>query len=179
MALDATIAGASANSYLTVAAADALAADDLGRFAEAWKLAPLDKKERALIRASREISARYGPTVRFSAAQALAFPRSIDATGAVPVAFLQGDLVRAAYEQAIYLITVADTLDGAAMRRAQGTFTASDDNGSYSLASDPQLGRIAPEALVALAALRGSARSSRTIKSVQLTSSTWPTPVIP
>ena len=179
MALDATIGGASANSYLTAAAADAFAADDLGRFAEAWKVAPLDVKERALVRASREISVRYGPTIRFAATQALSFPRSIDFTGTVPVAFLHGDLVRAAYEQAIYLVTVADTLDNAAARRAQGTFTASDDNGSYSLASDPQLGRIAPEALVALAALRGSARSSRTIKSVQLTSATWPNPVLP
>lgn len=173
MALDATIGGASANSYLTVAEADASAADDLGRFSEAWKLAPLDVKERALIRASREISSRYGPTVRYSATQVLSFPRSIDYVGLV--AFLHPDLKRATYEQAIYLVSVADTLDGAATRRAQGTFTSSDDNGSYSLASDPQLGRIAPEALVALGALRGSARSSRTIRSIQVTSATWPT----
>ncbi|MBA2439577.1 MAG: hypothetical protein H0V50_02755 [Thermoleophilaceae bacterium] len=179
MALDATTAGAAANSYLTVAEADALAADDLGRFAETWKTSPLDRKERALIRASREISARYGPTVRFGSVQALAFPRSTDWTGlsTAKVAYLHVDLKRASYEQAIYLVTVADILDGAATRRAQGTFSASDDNGSYSLASDPQLGRIAPEALVALAALRGTARSSRTIRSVQLTSATWPTPM--
>lgn len=175
--LDATVGGASANSYLTVAEADAAAGDDLGSFAEKWLKTPLDQKERALIRASREISLRYGSTVRYDPAQALAFPRSIDYTTG-PTPFLHADLKRATYEQAIYLATVASTLDAAAARRAQGTFTASDDNGSYSLASDPQLGRIAPEALAALNALRGSSRSARTIKSVQLTSSTWPIVVV-
>jgi hypothetical protein len=177
MALDATVAGVSANSYLTVVDADAQADGDLGRFAEAWKSTPLDDKERALIRASREISARYGATVRSSATQALAFPRSIDWTGEPKVYFLHGELKRATYEQAIYLASVANILDDAAKRRAQGTFSASDNDGSYSLAADPQLGRITPEALVALASLRGSAGSARTIKSVQLTSATWPTPV--
>jgi hypothetical protein len=177
MALDASVAGANANSYLTVAEADAMAADDLGSFADKWRSTPLDVKERALIRASREISVRYGPTSRFLSDQGLAFPRSVDWAGTPKVAFLPSDLKRASYEQAIYLTTVAEVLDKAASRRAQGTFSAADDNGSYSLAADPQLGRIAPEALAALDALRGSSRSARTIKSVQLTSATWPTPV--
>lgn len=175
MALDATVGGANANSYLTVAEADALAADDLGRFAKKWREGtPLDVKERALIRASREISLRFGPTTRYAGTQALSFPRSIDYVGDPPVAYLPAELKRASYEQAIYVNAVSEALDDSATRRAQGTFSQSDDNGSYTLATDPQLGRIAPEALAALAALRGSARTARTVYSVQLTSSTWP-----
>lgn len=177
MALDATIAGSSANSYLTVAEADEAASNDLGRFAEKWLAAPLDRKERCLIRATREISSRIGPTVRFSSSQALAWPRSIDYTGVAPatVPILHPELLRATYEQAIFLNVSAEVLDDAAGRRAQGTFSASDDNGSFSLAADPQLGRIAPEALAAIEALRGQARrSSRVIVSIPLRSSTYP-----
>lgn len=177
MVLDATIAGSSANSYLTVVAADESASDDLGRFAEKWLDAVLDRKERCLIRASREISSRLGPTVRYSATQLLAWPRSIDYTGVAPATtpLLHPELLRATYEQAIFLNAVAETLDDSAQRRAQGTFSASDDNGSFSLAADPQLGRISPEALAAIESLRGQTRrSSRVIVSIPMRSATYP-----
>ena len=60
MAIDATIAGASANSYLTVAAADALAASELGRDMKAWTAATTDEKEAALVRATEEVDAEVG-----------------------------------------------------------------------------------------------------------------------
>lgn len=177
MALDATVGGASANSYLEVAAADAAADADLGRFAEKWRTAALDRKERALIRASREISRHLGPQTRFTPTQALPFPRSTDYTGIAPdlVPILPADLLRATYEQAVFLNANAEILDDAATRRAQGMFSSTDDNGSYSLAIDPQLGRIAPEALAALSALSGrrGSRAGRTIVSVPMRSSLY------
>ena len=176
--IDATVAGASANSYLTVGEADALAAADLGRFADRWRAeTPVDRKERALIRASREISARFGPTVRFSSSQALAFPRALDYVGTPPAhtPVLHASLLRACYEQAIYLNAMAEVLDDAAARRAQGNFTQTDDNGSWSISVDPQTGRIAPEALAALDELRSVATVGRpTIHSVRMTSSSAP-----
>lgn len=181
MALDATVGGATANSYLSVADADAAADVDLGRYSEKWVAAPLDRKERALMRATREISRHLGPQSRYSTTQALPFPRSIDYTGVEPAVtpFLPADLVRATFEQAIFLNANAEVLDDAATRRAQGTFSQSDDSGSYSLAVDPQLGRMAPEALAALASLRAIARgSARTIQSVRLASSLYASEVV-
>lgn len=54
MALDATIAGAAANSYLTVAEADARAAND-PISGETWQAAALDEKERALVTATDDV----------------------------------------------------------------------------------------------------------------------------
>lgn len=153
MAIDATVAGAAANSYLTVADADALARNDLGPDATAWLAGPLDSKERALVRATRECDAyaRVAGT-RFDAAQALLFPRSLDVTSA-GVAFLVPNIKLACYEQATYVLANAKVLDEASTRRAQGLIQFTDDDVSGSPAVDPAYGRMSPDAIAYLEAI--------------------------
>ena len=76
MTLDATPAGEDADSYLTLADADALAGADLGPEATTWITADVGLKEAALRRAAREIDA-YVATgwPPFDGDQALVFPR--------------------------------------------------------------------------------------------------------
>jgi len=80
MILDATPAGLSANSYLTVGAADSLAGADLGSAAAAWLAAVTAQKEAALVRATREVNAylRSSGIARYAAAQSLLYPRAVD-----------------------------------------------------------------------------------------------------
>lgn len=151
MPLDATVGGASANSYLTVAAADSLAASDIGANAQEWAAAPTDEKEAALIRASDEIDSHVGRVVSpFSATQALLFPR-VEDVDAVGVAFLPARLRKAVYLQAAYLLKNATIIDQAAARRARGLVNfANPDGTSGQLATDPGFGHLHPrvEALV-------------------------------
>jgi DnaT-like ssDNA binding protein len=147
MALDATPAGAASDSYLTVAAADAYAAADLGRNREAWAAADTDTKERALKRATRDLSRVAGYTgPRYSELQALIFPRleDFDLAGdpIIPVT-----LEHATYEQAAFLIRNADVIDDAASRRARGLANFAEPDVSGQLAADPEYGSIAPRAL--------------------------------
>lgn len=136
MAIDATPAGANADSYLTVAAADALAGADLGPEVDAWLAlddqtpADLARKEAALKRATREIDAylRSG-WARYSTTQALRFPRSIDVADEEP--FIPVDLQRATYQQAIYINKNATILAAANRRRARNVTTASEPDVSY------------------------------------------------
>jgi hypothetical protein len=139
MALDATPAGASADSYLTVAAADALAGADLGPEPALWLNAATTTaiKEAALKRATREIDAylRSGWT-RHSPTQALRFPRSIDVnTSGSPI--IPVDLQRATYQQAIYLNKNATILAAANRRRARNVSNASEPDVSYTQ-GDPE-----------------------------------------
>ncbi len=133
MVLDATLAGAASNSYLTVAEADALAGADLGEEPETWLAAPLDRKERALIRATRECD-RYKGVVgeRYSLTQALLFPRVSDIDGTA-IVYLNPNIRLACYEQATYVLHNADILDRAATRRAHGIGSSQDDDGSWSI----------------------------------------------
>ncbi len=134
MVLDATLAGAVSNSYLTVAEADAIASADLGEEPETWLAAPLDRKERALIRATRECD-RYKGVVgeRYSLTQALLFPRVSDLNTTTGVVYLNPNIGLACYEQATYVLHNADVLDRAATRRAQGIGSSQDDDGSWSI----------------------------------------------
>ena len=177
MALDATVAGASANSYLTVEDADALARADLGPQADRW-LHPsttLADKEKALQRATREIDAyvdRLG-VAPYSADQALLFPRETDVAGDPLAPFLPRSIKQAAYEQATYVLTNAPALDEAAGRRAKGWFSYSNPDGTGgSLAADPLFGRLAPSVQSLLLA---TFRRSTTVATVRIRSSFEPT----
>jgi hypothetical protein len=88
MALDATVGGALADSYLSVAAADALAEADIGTAAAHWRnpLIPVGDRERALKRATREIEAHVSTSgVRYSATQRRLYPRAIDAASSLGI----------------------------------------------------------------------------------------------
>jgi hypothetical protein len=172
VALDATVAGAAANSYLTLAAADALAADDLGPEAAAWLSQADDaKREAALRRATRELDAylRTG-WARYSAAQALLFPRLIDqdASGAL----LPRNVQLACYEQATYVLANAAVMDRANSRRARDLASAAEPNTSYSEGGQ-ELPTLSPQALQYLAGYR-TAGSSRGLRSVRMSSGYLP-----
>lgn len=151
MAIDATISGASSNSYLTVAEADSFANSDLGQNAKDWLSATDDTKEAALIRATDEIDGEVG---RVSASalttQALLFPRYTDRNAAGAL-ILPSRLKRATYLQAAFLLKVADTLDRAAEMRARGLSNFSNPDGvSGQLSDDVNFGRLHPRARILL-----------------------------
>ena len=130
MPLDATVAGATANSYLTRADADALAASDYGPERDTWTAAVDADCDLALQRATREIddAVRSG-WYRYSSAQALRFPREIDYVGLLP--FIPGAIKRATYYQAAFLLRNARVIAGADTRRARDMQNASEPNVSY------------------------------------------------
>ncbi|HVM30772.1 MAG TPA: DnaT-like ssDNA-binding protein [Candidatus Limnocylindrales bacterium] len=171
MPLDTTVAGAATDSYISVAEADAMAAADLGRFAEAWAEHTPDKKERALRRATREIDSHYGSVRRYAATQARSFPRSLDVASGVP--FVPDGIARATYEQAIYVASNAHLLDDAASRLARGLVSFSSEGGSGTVmgSEDVQYGRLAPNAARWLEVVRGrGTRSGRGVVSSRLSS---------
>lgn len=174
MALDATIAGAAANSYLTVAEADARAAND-PISGETWQAAALDEKERALVTATDDVDIFMRPAGSpFVATQALLFPRAIDAIGTPAVAFLPGLVKKATYEQAVYLLANARHLADAASRRARSAINESDGDGSVTLAVSPTFGLYAPRMIAALEGLTTGGRRAATLTSIPLTGSSWP-----
>ncbi len=73
-AIDATTGGASANSYLTIAAGDSIAESMLGTLA--WNTATSDSKTRALITATRGMDTLAWIAERTSTTQALDWPRT-------------------------------------------------------------------------------------------------------
>lgn len=168
MTLDATPAGASANSYLTVAGADALAEDDLGPEATGWLDADdVATKERALIRATREVNAYLPPDgSRHTPSQALRFPRPGDLSGGSPL--IVRDIELATYHQAIYLHKNHAVLAQANTRRARGMQSASEPNLSYSEGTGE--GALAPMALHYLTAF-GSAGRGGNVRTMGMTTS--------
>lgn len=144
MVLDATVAGASANSYLTVAAADAFAASDLGRNRDAWTTATADDKEAALIRATQEIDDEVGRvTAPLTETQVLLFPRLVDQVSGA--GFIPTRVGRAVYLQAAHLLRNSKVLDDAAAFRARGLSSfANPDGTGGTLADDENYGRLAP-----------------------------------
>lgn len=129
--LDATIAGASANSYLSVAAADDFAANDLGRAKKTWQAATVEDKEAALIRATADIDEAVQTTESKAATgQALLFPRSFDVDTDGSTFIIPARLRRATYLQAVYLIDAAELIDDAARRRARGLVNFSNPDGT-------------------------------------------------
>lgn len=152
MALDATPAGAAADSYIDVATADALAANDLGGFVGTWTAADTDTKERALKKATRMIDAYVigDEFIALTETQSLLFPRVQD-TDDAGVAIIPKRLALATYEQAKHLIANADLLEAAASRRARGLTNFSEPNVSGSISENADLGRMAPEVIDYLA----------------------------
>lgn len=175
MALDATVAGASADSYITVAEADAFAAVRLGRFAEQWRDAATttDTKEDALKQATSDLDAFVRVTAPYSDLQALVFPRAVD-IDASDVAYIPRRVKEACYEQAAYVLATAELQDDAAERRARGLFSFQEDSGTGgTIAVDADFGRLAPRAhqllesvFITRSALAGSSR----VRSATLTS---------
>ena len=169
--LDATIAGPSANSYLTVAEADGFAQRDLGPEAEAWLAAPEDVKERALMRAATDVDeARPSILIRYTAAQALDFPRDTDWTGSPAVPFIPGAVKRAAYLQAAFVVRNSKAIDDAAGRRARGLYSFSDDDLSGTISLDATLGLFSPRAQRVLASVGGAGVRRSGIISVPMVS---------
>jgi hypothetical protein len=181
MTLDAEVASATADSYLTVAAADALAAADVGPETTAWAAATTDEKERALKRATREIDAylttRWPPYDRTT--QALServFPRAIDYTGSPAVPYIPRNIKLATYEQATYVHANNATIDRGAARRASGRSSASEPNTSYTEAPDAAAAVMSPAALHYLAAFAVSA-SSRAVRTTRMGTGAYPVEV--
>lgn len=169
MALDATPGGALSDSYLSVAAADALAGNDVGPEVVRWIAATNAEKEAALRRATRDLDAylRTGWR-RYSTAQALLFPRSIDVTGGGP--FIPRALELATYEQATYVLMNAGVMDRAATRRARELQTVAEPNTSYTRPQDDDpMSHLSPAALHYLEGFR-HVGSRRGVQSVRMSS---------
>lgn len=171
MALVVTPGSASADSYLTVADADALAGEDLGPEAEAWRTAVLDTKERSLKRATREIDGYLRPLwPRYDETQALRFPRSVD-LDASDDPMIPRDIELATYQQAIYVNKNHRVLAAANVRRmgADGT----DESDAFAVDPDAGPSVLSPMALHYLADYQRAPSPSRRgagIRSVRLAS---------
>lgn len=159
MTLVATPADADANSYLTVADADALAGDDLGPEADAWLATTvLPSKEKALKRATREIDAHLSTTwQRYSSTQRLLFPRSIDTLDGDPV--IPVGIQRATYQQAIFVLRNAAVIAAANSRRAQNLASASEPQMGYSQGAEDGMNVLSPQALHYLSGFSVAPRS--------------------
>lgn len=138
MAFDSTVAGDSANSYLSVADADALASASVGPFATTWLAVGTTQqaKEQALQQATREVNAylRSSGIARYSATQALLYPRSVDVLSNTP--FIPDPVRFATFAQAKFLNANAAVIDAAETRRERGIQSGSEPNVTWSLASE-------------------------------------------
>ena len=143
MALDATVAGESANSYLSVADADELAATDPIN-GDHWAQADDPAKERALVAATRDVEVFKGAVgTAYSLTQARRFPRVGDLAGDPAEPYLLEPLRMATYEQAVHLLVNGRLIADGQARRAQGTLSQQDANGAWTAALDPRFGRYA------------------------------------
>lgn len=160
MPLVATAGSSSADSYLTVAAADELAGADLGPEAEAWTDADLGTKEAALRRATREVDS-YVATgwPPFDVDQALVFPRETLDEDANGTAFIPRKVQLATYQQAVYLLKNKDAL--AAMNAHRASAGNVDPDAAYGV--DPNNGPsiIAPMAQHYLAGFKTAPRTGK------------------
>jgi len=172
VALDATVGGAAANSYLTVAEADAIAAQDVGPEVTKWLAASQPEKEAALQRATRELDAYMRTGWQpYSSSQALLFPRIIDqdSTGA----YLPRKLQLATYEQSTYVLANAGVLDRANSRRARDLASVAEPNTSYSRQGGvDEVAELSAQAMVYLAGFRTG--GNRGLRSVRMSSGYMP-----
>jgi hypothetical protein len=168
MPLDSTVAGAAAEAYLSVAEADALAADDFGPERESWLDAGLEDKELVLKRATDEIDdeLRSG-WLRYASGQALLFPRAIDVASALPV--IPERIRRATYFQAAFLLRNATVLAAADTRRARGAQSVSEPNMSYTQPVDGTPAVISSRVLHVIEGFR-RAGGARGIQAVRMSS---------
>lgn len=171
MTLDATVAGPAANSYLEADEADAFAATDAVN-GEAWLAAADGAKDTALMAATNDVDLfKRSVATRYSAIQALLFPRDID-VDAMDDPIILADVRRATYEQAVYLIRNAKLIADAASRRARALYSFSDDDGSGTQALSPSFGLYSPKMVEYLERVGSVGRAAvRTLVSVPMTSS--------
>lgn len=140
-------AGPAADSYLSVADADAFAANDLGRQASRWlELATTTAmKEAALRRATRDIDRAARFVEQYDEDQALRFPRPLDLDSfGSPI--IVPDLEEATYEQASYVLLNADLIDDAQSRRARQLTNFAEPDVSGTVATDAEWGMLSPRA---------------------------------
>jgi hypothetical protein len=165
MPIDATPGSSTADSYLTLARAAALADDDIGPAARDWELAPWEDQERSLKRATRELDAylRTSGTARYSSTQALLYPRAVDVTAGVPTIppYVEG----ATWAQAKHLLRNASVIDAAQTRKARAMDSASEPNTSYSADMRASATNLCDEAMGYLA---GGNTGAATIYSVRI-----------
>lgn len=168
MTIDTTVAGTSADSYLTVAAADLFAAADLGPEVTTWLAAVTGDKEKALKRATREIDGflRTGWSMYLST-QALLFPRSLDVSGSTP--FIPRKVQLACYEQATFVLKNAAVMDNARTRRARDVASASEPNIAFSEKTAGETPVMSDAALLYLEGY-GVAGGSRGMRSLRVSS---------
>lgn len=161
-----------ANSYLSVAAADVLASDDLGPEAAAWIAATTASKVSALKRATREVNSHlttlWSPfDLAGQRISGLRFPREID-TDADGEAIIPREVVLATYQQAIFVLKNAAVIAAAASRRAQGVESASEPNLSWSQGGDDSAlcaqARHYLSGFAVASAARGSSGGLRTVR---------------
>ena len=159
MAVVTTVAGASSNSYLDVAGADALAASELGNNARAWASLTIEDKEAALMRATAEIDEFVGAGLpSYTQGQALVFPRAGDVVIGTYTPEIPVRVKRATFLQAAYLAANADLLDEAASRRARGLVNFSNPDGTGGTISEKRdFGRLYPRAEALVADVAGGA----------------------
>lgn len=142
MALDATPAGATADSYLSVEEADAMAGDRLStdpRIAR-WLATGTTTaaKEQALRTATDQVNAEFThgwPLFDHAAQRAsgLRFPRLTDHTGTSPqVPFIPREVRNAVFAQATHLLLYIGRIAAAQGRQAQELQSASEPNLSWS-----------------------------------------------
>ena len=170
MTLVAAAASATANSYLTVAAADALVEEDLGPEADAWIKADVATQEAALQRATREVDAYVASGwPPFHGDQALVFPREVDVDGNNdPI--IPRKIVLATYQQALYLLKNRDALAAMNAHRARAGDVDPDSAYGVDPANGPSI--ISPMAQHYLAGFRVAPRAGKGsgVRSVRVSS---------
>ena len=124
--IDATSAGASANSYATITEAEAYFAANLA-FSAVWTAMEGDEKAARLVRAAQAIDRLEFVADRYVVNQALQFPRSTQEAAMIPET-----VKRAQCEMVIHLYADADAATG----RSSGTreIEAADVDGVASVA---------------------------------------------
>lgn len=170
MTLDATVAGTTANAYLTLEEADAYAAEDLGSDVTTWEASDDADREAAIIQATVDID-EYNRRVTetpYSSTQALRYPRSVDVVDDEAVVVTR--LKRATYEQAKYRLVNADLFADARARRARGLAAFSDDDGSGTMSLHPEMERWSDRARVFLDGLIRTGRRPAAMYAVRMSS---------
>ena len=157
MALDTTVAGPNADSYISVAEATEFASRSLSGFAASWTAASAERKENALRQATADVDVHIRSTTPYLSTQRLAFPRDRDYSGDPAAPYIEWRVKQATYEQAAYLLANQKLIDDAARRRARAMFSFSEEDGpSGTIAIDPAIGLFSPAAAALLRGLAGT-----------------------
>lgn len=147
MPLDTTPGGALADSYLSIAEADAFANSRMTGYPAVWLALSAVDKEKALRQAAVDVDIHVHSAPPYSTTQALLFPRESDYIGDPAAPYVHARVKEAAYFQAAYLAANHELLDDAGRRRARQMFSFDEQGGpSGTIAINPLLGRFSPDA---------------------------------